>query len=275
MTIYIGPLGGLVEVDCPSGLRTAADRPVSTRVTTSGVVRQQVSRRASREWDVQWGAARPEQIANLAALAAGEFGIGPFWFVDPWAQVTNLLAPAASTLESSPPSGMTAGGPVDLADGSRAGRSWVVANPATIHHTSYVDGILSRVPVVNGTPACGSVYASGSSVDVRLQWYDASSAFLSNTAWRSSAPGGQMVRCWQVGNPPVGAHSVSVQARGANRFTRPAVTWTSFLTDWHVGQGAPSVAIPASLSQDVILATRESRAGGRLASVSTTIREVG
>lgn len=275
MSTYIGPLGGLVEVDCPSSLRTAADRPVSTRVTTSGVVRQQVSRRTSREWDVQWGAAQPQQIANLAALAAGEFGIGPFWFVDPWAQATNVLAPAASTLESVPPSGMSAGGPVALADGSRAGRSWVVANPATIHHTSYVDGLLSRVPVRNGTTVTGSVYASGTAVDLRIQWYDASGAFVSNTAYASHSPGSQMQRLHVYGNPPVGAHSASVQVRGATRIARPALTWTTFVADWHVGQGAPSVAIPASLSQDIILATRENRAGGRLASVSTTIREVG
>lgn len=276
MTTYIGPLGGLVAIECPSSLRAASERPASTRVTTSGVVRQQVSRRASREWDVQWGAARPEQIANLAAIVAGEFGLGPFWFVDPWAQVTNLLAPRASMLEGEPPAGMSLGGPVNLADGSRAGRSWVVANPATVHHVNYLDGVLHRIPVRNGQTATGTVHASGAgSVDLRLQWYDAASNFLSNTAWTSHTPGSAVTRLHVYGNPPVGAHSASVQVRGANRITRPALTWTSFVAEWHVGQGAPSVAIPATLAQDIILATREARSHGRMASVSTTIREVG
>lgn len=275
MSAFIGPLGGLVEIECPSSLRPTMERPFAEKSTTSGIVRQQVSQRTRRQWDFAVGVATPSEAAQLAAIVAGEFGYGPFWFVDPWAQVTNLMAPRASLLESTPPAGITVGGPVNLADGTRAGRSWVVANPATVHHVNYLDGALHRIPVRNGQTVTGTVYASGAgSVDVRLQWYDAAGAFLSNTGYTSHAPGASLARLWCYGNPPVGAHSVSVQVRGANRLARPALTWTTFVADWHVGQGAPSVAIPADLSQDIILATRDAR-GGRYAAVSTTIREVG
>lgn len=272
---YIGPLGGLIRIpNYQGGLTSQSERVTTEKVTTSGVRRMQVAQRTYREWSVS-STMDSSEAAQLAAIVAGEFGYGPFWFVDPWAQVTNLMAPRASMLEGEPPAGITVGGPVNLADGTRAGRSWVVADPATVHHVNYLDGVLHRIPVRNGQTVTGSVYASGAgSVDVRLQWYDAAGAFLSNTGYTSHTPGASLARLWCYGNPPVGAHSVSVQVRGANRLARPALTWTTFVADWHVGQGAPSVAIPATLAQDVILATRDAR-GARYAAVSTTIREVG
>ena len=278
MSAYIGPLGGLVELECPSDLRPTMERPFAEIVTTSGIVRQQVSQRTRRQWDFAVGVATPSEAAQLAAVVAGEFGYGPFWFVDPWAQVTNVMAPAASTLDlgsaMDPPNDMTPGGPVDLADGSRAGRSWVPSNPGAFRAVTYLDGALHRVPVRNGQTVTASVYASGATVDVRMQWFDAAGSVAGVTSPTTHGPGSQMQRLWHFANPPVGVHAATIQVRGATRVARPALTWTSFLADWHVGQGAPSVAIPASLSQDITLATREQR-GGRLASVSTTIREVG
>ncbi|MDO5534111.1 MAG: hypothetical protein Q4F65_05620 [Propionibacteriaceae bacterium] len=277
MTSYIGPIGGLVAIDCPSTLVSTVAREQVERVTTSGVVHVQVSPRTRRQWRLDWGVATPAELAGLGALVAGEFGLGPFWFVDPWAQVTNLLPPAASTLEVAAPGDRSVGGPAVLPGGTRVGRTMLIGDPAAPTVLPWVSTTEpARVPVVAGVPVTGSLWGLGAgAVQVRLAWYDAAGAHLSSTPWASVQSSGRMVRAHQSTLPVAGAASVMVTVMGASRVARPAITWTDTLMDWHVGQGAHSVVVPADLAQDVILATREPRLHGRLASASTTIREVG
>lgn len=276
---YLGPMGGLLAFKCPSSLAPPMSRPSVERVSTSGVVRTQVGPRPTRQWRMDWSAATPSELSSFAALVAGEFGYGPFWFVNPWAQVTNVIPPDGSVTGWPPMGGQSAGGPVNLAGSARAGRSMVIENPALY---ALVPGLSAtqwlRVPVVPGLPVTGSVWATGPGVvQVRLQWYSVDNTHISSTPLASFTPGAAMRRIHQSSPAaPEGAASVLVAVLGASRLARPAVTWTSKLMDWYVGQGAASVEVPTDFNPDILLALDdEADEYGRLMSAAATIREIG
>jgi hypothetical protein len=255
---------------------------MGTRTTLGGAVKAQLGKRTAREIKVDHEMVDPAGIANLAALVAGEYGGGPFWWVDPWAQVTNLLTPAASVLEvgtwrAEDAAKAVSAASVLLADGGRAGRSIVVGVPSellTLPRRPTASGwpAADNIPVLPGKPVTASVYASGTAVDVRMQWLDAAGTSLGSQTARTAAPGAIARRCSVTGVPPEGAASCYVAVTGANVIARPAVTWTARVMPWHVGQGMPRVVV-AAIDEDPALASIAP--GRQWAASSYTVTEVG
>jgi hypothetical protein len=201
--------------------------------------------------------ATPEELANLSAVITGEFGPGPFWWVDPYAQRTNLLTPEASTLDggtwgTSVGATVTAGGAVALDGGGRAGRSLVIGSASDTVFLPRHEGARDDIPVTPSRPVTASVWATGSSVQVGLRFVDAAGTLLT-TAFATHMPGGIMRRISVTGTPPTTAVACYLGITGATRIARPAITWTSDLKGWDVGQGIPRAVITA-MDGDVIAA---------------------
>jgi hypothetical protein len=278
MHTYLGPLGGMVALKCPSGLRPSSSRPMSTSVTLGGVSKAQMGPRTARTWDVSLDAVTPAELAGLAALVEGELGVGPFAFVDPWARVTNLMPPSATIFPEGGPKTWggpaVPGGPVDLADGGRAPSSLLSADGAA-GILPYRRGLADGVPVVPGQVVTGSMYVSGpGTLDVRLQFSTSVGGTFTTAAVKTvTNTGPELVRVDVTATAPDGAVAAVVRHAGATRIARPAITWTPTVLDWMPGQGAPRVVVP-DLAHAVILAMGHST-GGRYTAASFTVREVG
>lgn len=284
MTAYIGPLGALVEFECPSSLAPTTSRAASSRASATGVIKEQQAPRTNRQWQVGIGLATPSQIAGLAALVEGEFGPGPFWFVDPWAAVTNLMTPRASTLQEgywATVSGTwTPGGSYVTDDtGQRVGSTLACPVGGSLRMPTYPqpNGATPTdfVPVIPGRPVTCSVWMTGVDADIRVIFRDAYGDIVSRV---DSAPqtivGGRLRRVHVSTTAPIGAAGVEFRPRNARQVARPAVTWTSAPVDWHVGQGAPRTTV-TGLDQDVIMAIADPSDSRRYTGASFTVREVG
>jgi len=268
MPSYLGHLGGLAPIKAPASLRDGAERPMSFRTTLGGVRKGQHGQRVHRSWAVTLPpATTPEDAATLAAFVAGEFGTGPWWWLDPWAQVTNLTSPRGGALEVGTLAGATLAGAVDLGEGQVAGRH-LLTNGATVD-LPHVKGAPEFVPVLPGVPVTVSAWVDGGMVEPVFR--DLADAVV-EVGDGSVATGSGWQRVFATATPPAGAASVQIRVTGANRATRPAITWTDHLLGYHAGQGAPHVVVNGS-SQDVVLATRAR--GGQYAALSFTIEEVG
>lgn len=279
MMAWIGALGQMAYVKCPSALGRSTDRPTTYRTTLGGVRKAQIGPRVQRVLQVQHGLATPADVSAIEAMVAGEYGPGPFWYVDPWAEVTNLLTPQASVLEVGTYLGgsgsvVTEGGGSRLDDGTRAGRSVVVGSESdTVYlprRTGYAG--YDYVPVIPGVPVTASVYASGANASVRVQFLDAAGASTGNGAHVTSAGGSTLTRCAVTATPPAGSVSAYIAVTGVVRFARPAITWTSEVMEWSPGNGVARCRV-SGLNTSAIAAHKNN--GGRLMSLDFTVTEVG
>jgi hypothetical protein len=268
VTAYLGPAGNLVAFKCPSDEQIERADSVSLSRTLGGLQKAQYGRRAPRAWQVGIGTATPAELGQLMGLLQGLYGPPPWVYVGPWAQVTNLLTPAASMLLPGAWTGTgVEGGPVTLEGGARPSYSVVSDTGATLS--------LPAVPVIPGIPVTGSFYAVGNpQFTVALDFRNAAGAGIGAAASNNTAlAGGALSRRSVTGMPPAGAVDVVLRATGALRAAQPAVTWTPDMAEWSVGGGAPKV-VARGLSQAVQLAVRD-QAFLRRSSASFVLEEVG
>ena len=155
-----------------------------------------------------------------------------------------------------------------LGSGEFSGRS-LVANSATAW--SFVGE--ARVPVIQGQKVTGSMVAIGAGAIVRLSWYGPDGTAISHSESAMTGAAGIPRRLHVTATPPVGAVGCLLATRGALQASRPAITWTDSLFDWHPGEGCPKAVIHG-LSRSVLLALREP-GYGRYSGTSFTITEVG
>lgn len=273
MSIYLGNLGRLVELKGPSSQSVAADDGYTFKTTLEGRVKARARSARPRQWSVDIGAATPADIANLLAFAGGEWGNGPFVWVSVDAPVTNLLTPEVARCgpQAVFSSSVSRSGPMALGDGQWSGASLTTSDPGG---TLWVGASKAPVPVIPGQPVTASAYVIGAGAKVRLHWVAADGSAMSGTVVSSpSGTAGAPKRLHATGVPPAGAVSCTLSTTGAPQITRPAITWTSTLFDWHPGEGCQKAVIHG-LSRNVILALREP-AYGRYSNASFTITEVG
>ncbi|MDN4611957.1 hypothetical protein [Arthrobacter burdickii] len=228
----------------------------------------QHGRRAPRAWQVGIGTATPAELGQLMGLMHGLYGPPPWVYVGPWAQVTNLLPPAASMLLPGSWSGAgVSGGTVTLEGGTRPSYSVLSDTGAELR--------LPAVPVVAGVPVTGSVWGAGSSgCSIHLDFRNATGATLSTaSASHAAAVGGPLPRRSVTGTPPAESVDAVLRVTGALRAAQPAVTWTPDMAAWAAGGGAPKV-VARGLSEAVQLAVRD-EAYLRRSSASFVLEEVG
>lgn len=275
MLAYLGPRGSLVGFKCPSSLEITKPRLVNSKVTLGGRVKALYGSRVRREWQVGIGAATPAEVAPLQALSNYLLGAPPWVWIDPWAQVTNLLAPEQSMPGKSNPGTWSgdavAGGSVDIPGVGRVAESLVGPGPVTF---PYFSGALDRFPVIPGKPVTVSVFGSGSgSGTVTLGLFDAGGAGL-GTFSTSYTLGSSMKRYKHtLAQVPANAVGATIRATGFSTLALPAATWTKDLAEWSPGNGCRS-SITEGLSESILLAV-PGAPGLRFSNVKFLVKEVG
>lgn len=265
---WIGHPGALLQLpDVEGTLTRKSERTVAYSVSAAGARRAYLpARRAPlREWTVSLPRLRPEEAAVLQGLLLQTDP--PYMWVDPWSQVTNLLSPKASGLQTTIPV-LAPVGRQPLAGGGYAPTG--VANPT---------GDVVRIepaPVVRERAVTISAYlASAAGGRVAARFLDSNAATVGAIVTSSPVVGTQTLQraSLTVAVPPVGAVAVEVQVTGATVIAQPAVTWTSELLPYGIGGGAPQVVV--SGVDEAIQAAVRVAAGRRWADVSFTVSEVG
>lgn len=273
MWAYLGSLGALVPIPGMGILRPdslSLERPATYRRTLGGRVTARVGARTHRAWSVQPDTVvSPTELAAVQAFVSGVFGPGPWWWVDPWAQVTNVLTPRDGE-NAAGWSNVVQGGPVVLPDGAVGGSVVkTTSTPAVVLR----DGVPALVPVLAGGAVTVSVYASVPGVSVVGTFRNAAGATV-GTALTSPASAGVWSRVSVSGTVPVGAVSVEVSVTGpaSVAVACPAVTWTDAVMPYGAPGGADKVLVSA-LSQDVVLA--HAGRNGQFSGGSFVVTEVG
>lgn len=273
MSVYLGSLGRLVELQCPSSQAVGVDDGYSFGVTLEGKVKAQARTVRPRSWSVDVGAATPAGLADLLAFAGGEWGVGPFVWVSTDAPVTNLLPPEVSLCgpQAVFSSNVSRSGPMALDDGTWAGSSLTTTDP---NAALWIGASKAPVPILPGQPVTASVYAVGEGATVRLHWYQADGSLMARVDASSAIGTGDTPKRLHVtATPPEGAVACTLSTTRAPQITRPAVTWTDTVFDWQPGEGCQKAVIHG-LTKSLILALRDP-AYGRYAGASFTVTEVG
>ena len=266
MTAYLGSIGALAPIACVESLDGEASRPTSYATTLGGVTFAQVGVSAPRSWRLSFSpGTTPDGPAQVQAFLDGEHGLGPWLWVNEWAQVTNVLPPRVAAGEFGW-SNSSAGGAVALPDGSLAGRSMSRAAGTPSSYLRGPSGI-AQIPVLPGVPVTGSAWVNGiDSAFLVVQWRDATSGLGDVPI---AAPAGWS-RVPVSATPPAGATHAYLAATGTCQVARPALTWTPALTPYSAGNGADAVLIDR-LSYSPALATHDRQ----FSPVTYSVREVG
>lgn len=270
MSSWAGPLHGLVELRCLSGLSEQPDDEASLTVGLSGRRRARVTPRVARSWSCQLGIGGPSDVALLQELYWAHRGEA-VWLVTEAARAQNVLPPPLVVLDRARgvmvPAGwesveeLTAAGVVATADGPAAA-SVLVAGGGAVGSPV--------VPVVPGLPVTVSAYvATGGAVS--LVWVDSAGVETTEAASAAAtADGGRVVVSVPV--VPAGRSACRLVVAGASWFARGQVTWTTGPVPYVTGRGAPQVLL-GPVREDVVMALPD---GSRsLSSFSYTVSEVG
>lgn len=264
---YLGKLGALFEVKCGSGQDHSAMERVLFEQTLEGRAKAQVMLNRSRRWDVGYGLITPRQAADLLALDAGEYGIGPFMWVHDDALVNNLLTPAASTCDPSQVTGETieAGGPF-----AGAGRSFLNSDPSQ-------DMFFGNIPtpVIPGVKVTASAFLQGDGAAVHLRWHSVGGSLLGTVRGAPVGLASDPQRLSASGSAPADAAYCLIYGANASQGARPAITWTGKLMDWTLGDGCPQ-AVVSGLSRRILMTLNNDNPDyGRYWSAGFTVTEVG
>src|SRR5690606_13166280 len=95
---YLGSLGRLVGLSCPSSERVESAPRYVTSMTVEGRRRAQVRPASPRAWDLSVGVATPTELAVLSDFVTGAWGAGPWHWVSVQAQRGNMLTPGEASL---------------------------------------------------------------------------------------------------------------------------------------------------------------------------------
>lgn len=223
--IYLGTLGRMIGLKCPSSLSTDhGDRYTMTR-TLEGGVRAQARPVTARQWQLGLSdASTPADLALLQDFARGAWGPGPWIFFSAEAVNTNILTPRQAALVDREQVDLVAGGPVTVSDGSLAPAS-VIVNFAGTQSISLV----RRLPVVPGAPMTftAEVESDGTvAPKIWLAFYDANGVNIRGHNGEGEVRSG-MQRVSVSNVVPENAHRAAVGPNSATmRLARPQVTWT-------------------------------------------------
>lgn len=241
MTEYLGPLGRLMGLRCPSTETTDRANRYSTRTTVEGRRRAQLTPASPRTWSIEWDVAYRPEMAMLRSFTDGEWGPGPWHWVPVTAHRGNLLTPAEAACQVASDQ-LVPGGPVRVADGAWAGSSYLTSGVTTYAR------VASDVPVIPGMPVSWSVDVRGDGTtppQLAMTFNDAGGAQLSAWYFSGAAKPG-MQRVTQTRVVPEGAASMNVGVRAtALQVARPQVTWTDGPVPFTAGAGCRSAVIEA------------------------------
>lgn len=283
MTMMLEVAGQQIPVKCEAVAEREWSRPSSMQASINNTPWGVAPQRPIMAWTLTFRLARPHELAMFLRLVYGEFGPGPFRLVDSTAAATNVLSASVSMLEpffSIP--GQTVSGPVELDDGTWAGRHLVSSGASMTPGWNF-----AAMSPGAGKPVTDSAFVqSPTPVRLRALWYTADPSapvVVGNTvtvAAPGSGPLGRVHATFTVpptitptGSVAAAVSRVGFQVLDTARIAAPAISWTDSLTEWGMG-GSPRHVVLDPPSASTIQAARSAR-GPRLLNLKMTAREVG
>lgn len=267
MPAYLGTPGALFPVECEAAT-VEAETTYSFDTTLEGKRKGQYRKGRPRTWSVDMGLSSSEEVANIRAMDAGEYGPGPFLWISEEAQATNALLPEVATCGPAAAVGptITVAGPLVLPNVGVSGRALTNSDPATAFDFGAV-----KSPVIPGQPVTASAWLVGAGAKLTIRWYDAAGTLLGGTATSTaSGVGASATRLSVTATPAAGAAFCLLRATGTTRAARPALTWSAGLAAWAPGGGCSAAVVSKLDNAPVILGTTRSHSR-----VNFTITELG
>lgn len=271
MGAYVGPLGNLIEATQwqeRQSVETGYKPSFFTALDGSrtAFVHPQAGR-SLREWRLSMSDARPEEAAAIQALVLGAMGIGPFVFVDPLAQVTNVLTPQQSIFAPGTISSTLTSTTSDVPG--------IGPMPAVMTVANSWARVGDRVPVIPGQPVTASIWVrSTRTVKIQGVTYDANGSTIDTaTGTARGTSSGGWISVTFTPSPRAAYMHVSFQSSGADAVACPAVTWTSERLEWAPGRGAKQVVVHG-LDESFMWADHR-RCGQRRVDYDIAVTEVG
>jgi len=258
---YIGPIGQLVEIAHYKGsVSVQQDRDVSFKTTLGGGRRAFAAPNLGlRSWDVSAPMLTPTQAGQFEGMVATSNG--PFWWVEPLAQHSNVVTHRGSLFQAGVTGGGTVTGAFTGADGVR-----LPASLAALSGTVY---FASGTPVIPGKKVTGSAYATNGA-RVHLHLLDAGGATITNISATATTEGQRLTISTTVPAGAVTARLAVAASTNPGTVAGPAITWTSGATPWGMGMGAAQTVV-SGVSSDVVLASEAQQ----FKNLGFTVTEVG
>lgn len=255
---WIGHPGSLVPIIDFGSEESSDDIDLKVGTSLGGGRRVRRSRnRALRSWSLTIPAAHADQLEPLRTLATATYG--PYQLVTANAQVSNVLTPERSTMQSVMQGAVALAGGWPIAD---SGGKWTTL---TGLNSAAAGGSMGQVrvgpcpapPLRTQRPVTVSaLLATSRSAGARvvLEWLDPAGSQVSGVVGNSVTGMDALRRSSVTATPPWGAVSCRIGVLYAEVIAQPQVTWTSsVIPEWTVGNGADSVEI-ASLSSSTDMA---------------------
>lgn len=271
---WLGHLGALHPIKLHVGehRRATQSRTVLSETLSGRVLAQLSPRRTSpRQWSIGGPAELVKDVAVLGEILAGLRP--PYVWVEPWAQVTNLLTPRSSLWQDAADaqSSVSLAGRYPLEGGGYAASTVVQSNTAQ----SIIGG---AAPVVPGLPVTVSAWVAGTDARVNAQWIDSNGASISVHAG-STVTGTDVLRRSTLTFTPGEIPSNAVAVRPFTYYTsvaaRAQVTWTTGPVDWAIGGGVAQVLVTDDNTAPTWAVPDPAFVNGRRADVSFTVTEIG
>lgn len=270
-TAFIGRLDGLVPVPIlkEASVKESEDANWSFQTTVSGAVHAQRTPLSRRKWDVELAELPPSMLNSLRSIAMGGYGPGPFAWVAPHMQGTNLVTPDDSLMSKITGSAnqYTAGGPMVL-DGQWVPQSRVCAN-------GWAQSALAVHEFVPVNPTGGQITASvwikGAGMMV-WRWLMPGGVTRTDPSGTWSLPAGSWWTYQSLSaTPPAGAIAAQLVTYNCTGIAGVQVVW---------GNKAPTNYFPGEGCQKAVLSPvprtfGAADADGLWAKASFTVTEVG
>lgn len=248
--MWLGPLGGLVPIDCATTLTPSRGPRVVTVETVGGHRRAyRLPRTPARVWDVYVDTTSPLEVDKVAGFAEGAWGEGPFVFVSDEAAALNVLTPGQADFSAPMDVAYVSSGPV-VVGGMHLPASAVVSIPSSWR------ALADYIPVVPGLPVTVSVWAQSvtGAPQFTIVWRSGTALDPTSQTVTGSA-GGMWQRLTWTGTPPAGTTAVRIGARASvTALAGPQVSWTPGPVEWAAGRGADSVVVTEHQGTPVYLA---------------------
>lgn len=269
---FLGTLGNLVAIPgfgvTGGDLSESADDSYSFATTTTGaVVAQYVATApARRTWDVSLQDVTHAELAGLVALADGGFGYGPFCWVTPAMQVSNLVSRDDANGRFVP-AGWYSGGAQVMPDGAVVSGSLMLLG-STPTSPPIITGTIPLPP--DRSSITVSAYVQGVGARVIGAWVNEAGSVIASSPGSAAISTG-LERSVMVGAPPSAAVGVKVAVTtAAVQVAGPCVTWTNGVRPYGPGAGCAK-AVPIGLKRSLKLITDD----GTWQEASFQVREVG
>ena len=212
-------------------------------------------------------AATAGALATVQMFVAGDWGVGPWWWLSPWAVGANALTPAGSLLKYADlVAGVSLGGPVQVEGGvwlpSSATASAATSNAIARSATSGI------VPCPAGSPVSAGLFVSQGQ-RLRLTFFNTSNVSVGSITSDVAGAGTALRRVTVSGSAPSNTATVRVDVVGIGQVAGASLTFTRKPSPWTLGDGCDQVIVESE-TRDIDVIVEQP-----WANQSYTIKEVG